>query len=48
MLADRGMEIAVNAIRLAADIGARVVMIPGYDVYYEPSSEECKISFSKV
>ena len=41
-LADRGMEIAVNAIRLAADIGARVVMIPGYDVYYEPSSEETK------
>lgn len=41
-LADKGMEIAVKAITLAADIGVRVVMIPGYDVYYEPSNETTK------
>lgn len=40
--AERGMEIAEKSIRLAADLGIRVVMIPGYDVYYEPSDESTK------
>lgn len=38
----RGMEILEKAIRLADDLGIRVVMIPGYDVYYKPSSVETK------
>lgn len=38
----RGIEIAKGSIDLAADLGVRVVMIPGYDVYYEPSSVETK------
>lgn len=41
-LSKRGVEIAEKSIRLAADIGVRVVMIPGYDVYYEPSDESTK------
>ena len=42
----RGMEIAEQSIYLAADLGARLVMIPGYDVYYEPHSEETEKLFA--
>ena len=38
----RGMEILKNAIELAGDLGVRIVMIPGYDVFYEPSDYETK------
>lgn len=38
----RGMEILEKSIQLADDLGIRVVMIPGYDVYYEPSTVETK------
>lgn len=38
----RGMEILEKSIRLADDLGVRVVMIPGYDVYYRPSTLETK------
>ena len=41
----RGMEIAERSIDLAADLGVRIVMIPGYDVYYEPHSEETERRF---
>ncbi len=41
----RGMEIAEKSIELAADLGIRVVMIPGYDVYYEPSDEKTKSGY---
>ena len=38
----RGMDILKNAIELAGDLGVRIVMIPGYDVFYEPSDYETK------
>lgn len=38
----RGMEILEKSIQFADDLGVRVVMIPGYDVYYEPSTVETK------
>lgn len=38
----RSMEILEKSIQFADDIGVRVVMIPGYDVYYEPSTIETK------
>ena len=41
----RGMEILEKSIQLADDLGVRVVMIPGYDVYYEPSTVETKKRF---
>lgn len=41
----RGMEILEKSIQFADDIGVRVVMIPGYDVYYEPSTLETKKRF---
>lgn len=43
--AARGMEILEKAIKLAGDLGVRIVMIPGYDVFYEPSDYETKKRF---
>ena len=43
----RGTEIAERSIELAADLGVRIVMIPGYDVYYEPHTEETEQRFVK-
>ena len=37
---DRGLDIARHAIPLAADLGVRVVMFPGYDVYFGVSTPE--------
>jgi L-ribulose-5-phosphate 3-epimerase len=36
----RGLGMLCRAIDLAADIGARMVQIPGYDVFYEPSDKQ--------
>ena len=36
----RGLDIARRAIPLAADLGVRVVMFPGYDVYFGTSTPE--------
>ena len=41
----RGMEIAERSVELAEDLGVRIVMIPGYDVYYEPHNEETERRF---
>ena len=41
----RGMEILKKAIQLAGDLGVRIVMIPGYDVFYEPSDYETKARY---
>lgn len=41
----RGMDIAMRSIELADDLGVRIMMIPGYDVYYEPHSEETEQRF---
>lgn len=41
----RGREIAERAVELAADLGIRVVMIPGYDVYYGTSTERSRELF---
>ena len=43
----RGMDIALRSVELAADLGIRVVMIPGYDVYYGPSSDQTRAAFLK-
>ena len=41
----RGMEIAERSVELADDLGVRIMMIPGYDVYYEPHTEETEQRF---
>lgn len=43
----RGMEIMEKAIRLAEDIGIRIIQLAGYDVYYEESSQETRERFEK-
>mgnify|MGYP006356176039 CR=1 FL=1 len=37
----RGMEILKNAIELAGDLGVRIVMIPGYDVFSDTREVLC-------
>lgn len=44
-LCGRGMEIVSKAIKLADDLGIRIVMIPGYDVYYENSTADTQERF---
>ncbi len=41
----RGIEIMEKAIRLAEDLGIRIIQLAGYDVYYEESSYETKARF---
>ena len=37
---ERGMDIARRSLALAADLGVRIVMFPGYDVYFGTSTPE--------
>ena len=41
----KAMEIVEKAIQLAVDLGARTVMIPGYDIYFGESTIETKKNF---
>ena len=41
----RGLDIASRAIGLAEDLGVRILMIPGYDVYFKPHSDETEHLF---
>lgn len=41
----RGMAIMEKAIRLAEDLGIRIIQLAGYDVYYEDSSQETRQFF---
>ena len=36
----RGMEIMEKAVKLASDLGIRIIQLAGYDVYYEESTPE--------
>jgi L-ribulose-5-phosphate 3-epimerase len=42
---ERGMEIMEKAIELADDLGIRIIQLAGYDVYYEPGTEESERLF---
>lgn len=42
---DKAMTIAEKAIELAASLGIRTVMIPGYDIYYGESTKQTKADF---
>lgn len=42
---EKGMEILGGSIHLAADLGIRTVMIPGYDIYYGESTIQTKQFF---
>jgi L-ribulose-5-phosphate 3-epimerase len=44
----RGIDIASHAIGLAADLGVRILMIPGYDVYFKPHSDETERLFEEA
>ncbi len=44
-LRSRGIRIAEGCIALADDLGVRTVMLPGYDVYYKPHSNQTEALF---
>ncbi len=41
----KAREIMERAIGVAAELGIRVIQLAGYDVYYEPSTEESREAF---
>ena len=41
----KGMEIMEKALKLADDLGVRIIQLAGYDVYYEQSTYETKKRF---
>lgn len=43
---EKSMEIMEKAIKLADDLGVRIIMLAGYDVYYEASTKETKKRFA--
>lgn len=45
VLRERGLDIALRSIELAADLAIRVVMIPGYDVYFGTSTPKSRELF---
>jgi L-ribulose-5-phosphate 3-epimerase len=44
---NRGLEIIEKAIDLADDLGIRIIMLAGYDVYYEESGSDTRQMFEK-
>ena len=42
---NRGLEIAEKSLALAEDLGVRIVMLPGYDIYYGTHTEETEKLF---
>ena len=45
---DRGLDIARRSLALAADLGVRIVMFPGYDVYFGTSTPETVRRFTEA
>jgi len=43
----RALEISEKTMKLASDLGIRIVMLAGYDVYYTESTDETKERFLK-
>ncbi len=43
----RGMAILEKAVRLADDLGIRLIQLAGYDVYYEPSAPDTAARFAE-
>lgn len=47
LIRERSMEIMAKAIRLADDLGIRIIQLAGYDVYYEDSGPETRKYFAE-
>ena len=43
----RAMEIMAKALQFADSLGIRIIMLAGYDVYYEPSDEHTRSRFEQ-
>lgn len=47
VIREKSMEIMEKAIRLADDLGIRIIQLAGYDVYYEDSDQETEAYFTE-
>lgn len=45
VIRNKGLEIMERAIDLACDLGARIILLNGYDVYHEPSTDQTRAFF---
>jgi L-ribulose-5-phosphate 3-epimerase len=43
----KSLDILHKAVVLAADLGIRIIQIPGYDEYYNPSNEQTRVYFGE-
>lgn len=46
-ISERGVDIALHSIEMAEYLGVRIIMLPGYDIYYGNSTLESKQKFSR-
>lgn len=44
---ERGMDIMGSAVRLACDLGVRIIQLAGYDVYYEEGDVQTRALFAE-
>lgn len=44
---ERSLEILEQAVKLAKDLGIRLIQLAGYDVYYEPSTPQTRARFTE-
>lgn len=44
---ERGIEIFQKAVRLADELGIRIIQLAGYDVYYEQGDEDTRVLFEE-
>ena len=44
---EKSLQIMAGAISLAEDLGIRIIQLAGYDVYYEPGSQQTRANFEK-
>ena len=45
VIRQRGLDLMKKAIEFAQDVGIRIVLVPGYDVFYEPSTPQTQARF---
>jgi L-ribulose-5-phosphate 3-epimerase len=45
VIRQRGLDLMKQAVAFAQDVGIRIVLVPGYDVFYEPGTPQTQARF---